>query len=65
MGTGNKMKCKACGAEWLHLTGVGLNSSPEEIQQEIEHPGSVNNPEPVCPQCGSKDVEPLASVLWD
>jgi transposase-like protein len=66
MGTGKEYVCKHCGATWVQMTGIGMKSSPEEVEQELKHPGTVNNPEPVCPDCGSKEYYETGAVChWD
>ena len=43
-----------------------MMNSPEEIQQEIDNPGTVNNEDPVCPDCGSTGYEETGLMgLWD
>lgn len=58
MGTGKKMKCKSCGAEWFLLQGVGFdNQAPAENQEQ--------DPE-ICPECGSRDITDTdIQILWD
>lgn len=58
MGTGKKLKCKCCGAEWLVLQGVGLDSQDHTDSQE-------QDPE-ICPECGSKDFTDTGTEInWD
>ena len=35
MGTGKVLICKQCGTSWMHLIGVGMKSSLEELEQEL------------------------------
>jgi hypothetical protein len=66
MGTGKVLICKQCGTSWMHLIGVGMKSSLEELEQEMQHPGTVNNPDPMCPECGSNEYEDTGAIChWD
>lgn len=66
MGKVTELRCKKCGCVWQHFSGVGMMDSPEEIQQEIDFPGTVNNEGPVCPDCGSTEYEETGLMgLWD
>lgn len=60
MGTGKKLKCKLCGAEWMVLQGSGFNDHTENREA---------NPEDLtrCPECGSSEVEidTNTEILWD
>ncbi|HPB89490.1 MAG TPA: hypothetical protein PK738_05065 [Bacteroidales bacterium] len=50
----------------MHLIGVGMKSSLEELEQEMQHPETVNNPDPVCPECGSNEYEDTGAIChWD
>lgn len=56
MGTGKKVKCNECGAEWLQLYGAGFDDN--------EMPTEDNDK---CPECGSTDISdvPEITILWD
>lgn len=59
MGTGKKVRCKHCGAEWMMLQGAGFNN-PEENREAIDEVMK-------CPECGSEEIEidNNISMLWD
>lgn len=60
MGTGKKIRCNVCGAEWLRLYGVGFEQNNDKTQPQDEKSDK-------CPECGSTDVSdvPNITVLWD
>ena len=60
MGTGKKIKCNECGAEWLQFCGVGFEQHDDNTKPQTEESDK-------CPECGSTDISdvPDITILWD
>lgn len=58
MGQTKNLKCKKCGNEWIHYSGVGFTNKKIKGSKQDNTTGDADK-EVKCPQCGSTDFEEI------